>query len=360
MRRIITSIILLYVFIAMPAANVTFKKIWLEHNVVQFGEKGLKVHIAFDIYGMQGQLCTAIAYFDCPKGIGIKDTNGKYRTSNGNVCATTKFNPSYPNTSYSDFSVFIPNSELHLLPGKRTYYTRVFIQAPNGSFLGNSEFVSFDGTGSSESNNYANNANQANKSNSSVKKWREDLGYGMFAINEGNPNGVHTRTLWRICIACRGAVLCGSCNGTKKCLLCSGQGGITMVSGNYIPCVACNMTGQCTLCHGSGKCACAKSEFPGYMPGHITTYGMNGDIIYDSGSSSSKSSSSSSSKSSGGTCSKCGGRKYENTSYQYAAASTSGWMPPYHNSGGSSCPYCNYKTDHYHYPCTGCRGFGHN
>lgn len=140
-------------------ANVIFKKIWLEHNVRQNGEIGMKVHISFDIYGMKGQKCNAIAYFDYPKGTGIKDLNGLYRTTAGTVCASTTFTPIYPESTFSDLSIFIPNSELHLLSGKKTYYTRVFIQAPNGGFLSNSDFVSFEGIG--DSNSITNNENLA-------------------------------------------------------------------------------------------------------------------------------------------------------------------------------------------------------
>ena len=158
MRKCIVSMLALCCCTMSYAASVTFKKIWLEHNVMLNGEKGMKVHVAFDISGMKGQQCEAIAYFDYPKGTGIKDTNDRYCTKGGTVCTSTNFTPGWPNATYSDLSMFIPNSELHLLPGKHTYYTRVFIQTPNGNFIGNSDFASFEGTGydNSNQNNYAN------------------------------------------------------------------------------------------------------------------------------------------------------------------------------------------------------------
>lgn len=56
------------------------------------------------------------------------------------------------------------------------------------------------------------------------------------------------------------------------------------------------------------------------------------------------------------TCPTCNGKGYQSTAYEYAAASTHGAMPPYHNYSGTTCPHCNSKTDHYHYPCTTCWG----
>jgi len=104
----------------------------------------------------------------------------------------------------------------------------------------------------------------------------------------------------------------------------------------------------------------SKKEYDAWCEAHKKLYNQmqNGGAGSNSTSRTINSSSRSSSHASREMCSKCGGRGYERTSYQYAAASSSGWMPPYHNSGGGSCPYCNYKTDHYHYPCSECRGYG--
>ena len=116
-------------------------------------------------------------------------------TTSGTVCSSTKFTPGYPNTTYSDLVIFIPISELHLLSGKRTYYTRVFIQMPNRQFLGNSDYASFDGTGSSQSNSnqYANNSN---RNNNSGRRWREDAGYGMFYDCQEMNGGIVSKTLY--------------------------------------------------------------------------------------------------------------------------------------------------------------------
>lgn len=361
MKRVVVVIICWCLMVGVYAASVVFKNIWLEHGTVINGVKGLTVHVAFDIYGYRGQTCKAIAYFEYPKGTGLKDKNRQYYTTDGNVCASKTFTPSYDNTSFSDLSIFIPLSELHLLSGTRTYYTNVYIQSPNGTFLGNSDYESFDGTGVEESEQYAGNYIGNDNSGTPTKTWREDLGYGMFAINKLDNNGVRFRTIFRPCSACRGTTMCGNCYGTKVCTICRGRGGIiTAGYGTYIPCAACGGGGMCGICKGTGKCVCSNYEYPGYMPGSTLVMSPDGKVIHNSRDYGSGSSSyGASSGSSGGSCPKCGGRKYDSTPYQYAAASASGWAQPYHNSAGYSCPYCDGTTDHYHYPCSECRGFGH-
>ncbi len=186
----------------------------------------------------------------------------------------------------------------------------------------------------------------------SSQTWREELGYGMFAINKGNPNGMRIRTIYRPCAACRGTTLCGNCFGMKMCTICMGAGAIVTYS-SYIPCVACGYTGRCGVCHGSGKCVCSNSEYPGYMPGSTTTYGPNGEIIGTDGSHGGSSSSSSSprSSSSKGSCYKCHGTGVDPASN--SGGSLSSWVA-YYNNSGNECPYCSSYTSHYHDRCSNC------
>ena len=162
MKKFIFLCTTLLCVIATKAQTASVEKIWLEHGVTQNGISGMKVHLKFNVQGMKGGSGRVIAYFDSPQGTGVKDTNGKYRTSDGNVCANSEFSPNYENAIYNDFPIFMPIDEIHLKPGKHTYYCRAFIQnLQSGSFLANSEFVSFDGTGTN--NQPANNANAVAK-----------------------------------------------------------------------------------------------------------------------------------------------------------------------------------------------------
>lgn len=158
------KIILLYAFllclIMVKAQTASIEKFWLEHNVTENGVAGINVHLKFNIQGMKGQNGRVIAYFDSPQGTGVKDLNDKYCTVDGTVCTSKDFCCPYENTLYSDFSIFIPVEELHMKPGKHTYYCRAFIQNLNTqSFITHSEFVSFNGTGND--NQSVNNGNIA-------------------------------------------------------------------------------------------------------------------------------------------------------------------------------------------------------
>lgn len=66
------SFLLLLCPLWLGAQSVSFKNIWLEHNVNSNGTTGMKVHVHLEIDGMKGKQCRAIAYFDHPQGTGCE------------------------------------------------------------------------------------------------------------------------------------------------------------------------------------------------------------------------------------------------------------------------------------------------
>lgn len=160
MRKFITAISILVSMLFAANANVIastakFNKIWLEHNVNHDGQKCLAIHFAVQVDGMRGRLVEFIAFVDSPKGVGHPDANNNYCNSNGNVVSTKKSDCIYESCVWQDFVIYLPNSEVHPKAGTNTYYIRVF--AYDGSaIIGNSEFVSFEMTGSSDSGYYSN------------------------------------------------------------------------------------------------------------------------------------------------------------------------------------------------------------
>ncbi|MEM9679119.1 MAG: hypothetical protein AAF901_02245 [Bacteroidota bacterium] len=95
-----------------------FNKVWAEHNVYEYGVKGMKIHADYNINNMKGTKGKLVAYFYYKDGTKLKDTNKKYRTTDGQVSTSKDFNPNYDRTLYSDYWVFIPYDEFHLGTGK--------------------------------------------------------------------------------------------------------------------------------------------------------------------------------------------------------------------------------------------------
>lgn len=107
--------------------SAKFKRTWLELDVYQNHVKGLRVHANLDVWNAKGKELRMECYFFDSSGRPLKDFNKNFYSGDGQVCAVMSFRPSYDASTYSDLSVFIPYSELHLSSGYHTIECRTTI-----------------------------------------------------------------------------------------------------------------------------------------------------------------------------------------------------------------------------------------
>ena len=125
-----------------PTAEVG--RAYIEHNVDANGTKCMAIHVSFTTHFMTEYGGTVVAFFESPKGTGVKDTNGKYRTTSGTVCTSTNFGTHYQHSRFDDFKLMIPNEELHASKGTHTYYVRIFIYDNKiKKYIANGDYLSF-------------------------------------------------------------------------------------------------------------------------------------------------------------------------------------------------------------------------
>ncbi len=150
MKKLLLLFLLLLPILS-NAQTAKFDKIWLEFDVFQGGEKGMRVHTKFHTYSMKDMTGKVVVFFYHQDGSPVKDLNDNYRTTDGNVSCSDKFSPTYENSLYEDFKVFIPYSEIHMLPGEHSYkcYAAVYSNSL-GKYISNSDWTYFTGTGVKE------------------------------------------------------------------------------------------------------------------------------------------------------------------------------------------------------------------
>lgn len=98
-----------------PAALI--ENVWIDHNLTQDGELGMVVHTRFSIINLNGVECQAAAYIEYAAGGSLRDFDGSYADSGGNVAAATLFTPAFDDAYYADLTIFVPYAQLHMLPG---------------------------------------------------------------------------------------------------------------------------------------------------------------------------------------------------------------------------------------------------
>ncbi len=129
------------------AASAYITKIRTEHNLAEYGERGMRVALNFTVSGMKGKTGMAVAYFyDADTGEALPDKNGRYCTTDGKVSARSEFTPPYDTTEETNFRIFIPLKELDLnsADGPRNLEVKVHILDSDWNVLCKSEWLYFN------------------------------------------------------------------------------------------------------------------------------------------------------------------------------------------------------------------------
>lgn len=322
--RFLLLFLLLYCSFNMFGQSAQINKVWLEHGVVKNGDKGMTIHANIDVQGMKGKKIEGIAYFYNSEKQKLMGGLSGYRTRHGQVCASDFGTPSYDNSHFEDFDIFIPYESLPLLSGKHTYYILIdILDADSQDFLtDNRDYVSFTGTGGVQV--------------------RRQQGYNAYNDDDEDDD---EGTI--VCVLCKG-------QGEVKCWAC--VGGYVYRTTNFITfayskelCSLCNGAGtiDCPNCKGTG--VVKKPTYENSNSGVIMAVpgGIYGGAPNNAGSGSSSGSTYRTCPSCGGsgTCSSChgSGGEWRDTGY-YTGSGSKSWI---------SCPSCSGSKR-----CFNCHGSG--
>jgi hypothetical protein len=127
------------------ASSAKIEKVWVEHNMYQNGQKGMRIHIKFSVDNMLGRQgsVTAWFYYDNGSKLILTAHNGAYTTPDKQVAVADRFTPTYTNTIYNDFVLFFPNNAIPNL-GRGTHNLKFKVGIVNGGVeIATSEFQSF-------------------------------------------------------------------------------------------------------------------------------------------------------------------------------------------------------------------------
>lgn len=130
----------------MPNAEI--KKVWVDHNVLKtFGMMQyycMVIHCHFVVRNMKDKLVSCTAYFFHGNGNKLIDTNGAFRSFDGQIATGDTYTPKYERSVMEDFELVIPYSELHVFPGWNTPIKIVVcITDSNNTPLAQSDYYSF-------------------------------------------------------------------------------------------------------------------------------------------------------------------------------------------------------------------------
>lgn len=107
-------------------AKINFVK--TEHNLIRGQQKGMVIHVDFNIENHMSSPCQMAAYFSFADGAMLKDFDKNYTTDNGQVSTSAFFTPLYKNAHFEDIEMFIPYEQLHMASGEHSlkFTLRIF------------------------------------------------------------------------------------------------------------------------------------------------------------------------------------------------------------------------------------------
>lgn len=128
--------------------NGNVEKVWVDHNVFQNNQKGMRIHVKFNVNNMKGKTGRICAYFCYSNGSPLKGNNYTYMTPEKNVTVQTSFTPNYENCVYNDAVLFLPYSALNMAKGKYNlkFYIQIFEYTNGARNFAQSSDVFFDFT----------------------------------------------------------------------------------------------------------------------------------------------------------------------------------------------------------------------
>lgn len=128
----------------------------IEHDIMQDGKKGMKIHANFNVYNAKGKEGYAYVFITDSEGKYVKGKGDATCTTDGSVFVKKTLTPSYDNSLYEDLQFFFPLEHISMKPGKHNYNCIVYINF-NDKYIANGENLSFVGTSGNENNNYKGN-----------------------------------------------------------------------------------------------------------------------------------------------------------------------------------------------------------
>ena len=112
-----------------PSAKID--QVWVDHNVYENGYKGMRIHVKFTNKHLKGQKLIVYAYFY----EGDNETK-LYDEYDDHLYWNKSCTPSYEDSKYDDFKLFVPYSELNMPDGTdSTFSFDISIQDSNGKQL---------------------------------------------------------------------------------------------------------------------------------------------------------------------------------------------------------------------------------
>lgn len=115
--------------------RATFERMWVDYNKIQNQENGMLIHVNFTVHDMKSADCQLRILFQDNAGKPLRDKNKRYFTTAGDVLVYGNLKPAFNPAVYSDYTLFMPYSELDLPDGNYNLKMDVDLTYTDGQMI---------------------------------------------------------------------------------------------------------------------------------------------------------------------------------------------------------------------------------
>lgn len=126
------------------APSSSFEKMWVDYNVTEKGQFGMRIHVDFTTYNLKGIEADVVIRFQKEDDSYLLTNTGAFKTKNGEVAVSRALKPGFDTAVYKDLQFFMPYNEFKLSRGKYNLKMDADLNYQNGDLIQHLNFYEFE------------------------------------------------------------------------------------------------------------------------------------------------------------------------------------------------------------------------
>ncbi len=174
---------------------VEFDTAWVDYNVTEGGETGMRIHTKFTLRNLKDIPLELTVRIQKEDGDTLTSNNSEYRNKGGQLAVFRPIKAGFANAVYQDYDIFIPYNAFNIPPGKYDLKLDADIIYPDGDLLKHLTLYPFTFTQPGKTTPTPANNSNSTPSGKVEKMWID------YNVTQGGQKGmmVHTKmTLYNL------------------------------------------------------------------------------------------------------------------------------------------------------------------
>ena len=123
--------------------NAKFENMWVDYDITENGEKGMRIHVKFTMANMKDVDSYLAIYFSKKNGDKLTNTNSSYSSKSGQLAVYKSLKPGYDDAVYNDTQIFMPYDQFNLETGRSDLTMDLDLIYPNGDLIKHLKYYDF-------------------------------------------------------------------------------------------------------------------------------------------------------------------------------------------------------------------------